>query len=130
MLEELVENYQEAERDLVLAQDRLDREKKAIVAYLQEAKQKTLIATVDKRDWRVTVVERETIKFDETVLYKSLGKRKFARIANLKLDRKLLEQAVAAGEIDMDLVSSCSVVSKSDPFIRVTDATGEPDADQ
>jgi hypothetical protein len=127
MLDELVEAYKVAEQDMKDAQEDLDTCKKAIVAYLQAAKQKTLIATAYERDWRVTVVERETIKFDEASLFKELGKRRFARVADLKLNKNLLEQAIASGEIDMDLVSACSVISKSDPFLRVTDATGDPD---
>jgi DNA integrity scanning protein DisA with diadenylate cyclase activity len=119
-LEELLANYQEAELDLVKAQDHLDLQKNEIVQWLQQHEKKSEYANVDDHDYKVTMVTRETVKFDEATLMSALGKRRFARVAKLKIDRSLLEQAVASGEIDANLVANCTVVSTSAPFLRIS----------
>jgi hypothetical protein len=54
-----------------------------------------------------------------------LGKRQFAKISDLKLNAKKLEAAVKDGVISAELVSSNSVISRSSPYLRVTDYSGE-----
>lgn len=124
-LDELLLNYQEAELDLVKAQDYLDRQKAEIVQWLKDHQMKSDYARVDDHNYKVTMVTRETLKFDEAALMSALGKRRFARVAKMKIDRSLLEKAVAAGEIDVNLVVNCTVVSTSDPFLRISEFTGE-----
>jgi hypothetical protein len=126
-LDELLLNYQEAELDLVKAKDHLDRQKDEIVQWLQENKVKSDYARVDDHDYKVTMVTRETLKFDEDTLMSALGKRRFARVAKLKIDRSLLEKAVASGEIDSRLVAGCTVVTASAPFLRISEYTGDDD---
>jgi DNA integrity scanning protein DisA with diadenylate cyclase activity len=126
-LDELLLNYQEAELDLVKAQDHLDRQKSEIVQWLKDNQMKSDYARVDDHNYRVTMVTRETMKFDEVTLMAALGKRRFARIAKMKIDRALLEKAVASGEIDANLVANCTVVAESDPFLRISEFTGDPD---
>lgn len=128
-LEELLINYQEAELDLVKAQDHLDRQKDEIVRWLQANQMKSDYATVDNHNYKVTLVTRETLKFDETTLMSALGKRRFARVSKMKIDRGLLEKAVAAGEIDANLVANCTVVSESAPFLRISEYAGGDDGD-
>lgn len=125
--EELVDEYRTADEEAKAARTRADEAQAAVAAFLREASQKTLVASLKDGDYKVTVVERETIKFDEKKMLHDLGKRRFAKIAELKLSRGLLEQAVTTGEISHEYLATVSLVSKSAPYIRVTE-TGDDDA--
>ena len=127
-LDELLLNYQEAELDLVKAKDHLDLQKAEIITWLKDNQMKSDYARVDDHNYKVTMVTRVTLKFDESTLMAALGKRRFAKIAQMKIDRVLLEKAVAAGEIDANLVAHCTVVAQSDPFLRISEFTGEDEA--
>lgn len=126
--EELVDEYRRAEDEAKAARARADEAQAAVAAFLRESSAKTMIATLGDRDYKVTVVERETIKFDEKTMLHDLGKRRFSKIAQLKLDRVLLERAVAAGEISHEYLAKVSIVAKSSPYVRITDCTGDADA--
>jgi hypothetical protein len=73
----------------------------------------------------VTLVQRETLKVDEVKLLQTLGKRQFAKVADLKLNTKKLEAAVRDGVISAETVSEHAVVTRSSPYLRVTDYSGE-----
>jgi hypothetical protein len=126
-LDELLENLQEAELDLVKAQDFYDRQKQEIVDWMTANQMKSDYARVEDHNYKITMVTRETLKFDEKTLLAALGKRRFAQVAQLKIDRSLLEKAVASGQIDANLVANCTVVSSSAPFLRISEFTGEDD---
>jgi len=91
--------------------------------------QRTVKSELCERDdgsmYTVTVVQRETLKVDEVTLLQTLGKRQFAKVSDLKLNTKKLEAAVRDGVISAELVSDNSVVSRSSPYLRVTDYSGE-----
>lgn len=125
--EELVGEYRRAEEESKAARARADQAQAAVAAFLRERSEKSMVATVGDRDYKVTVVERETIKFDEKAMIHDLGRRQFAKIAQLKLDRVLLDQAVSAGQITHEYLASVSIVSKSAPYVRITEC-GDPDA--
>lgn len=125
--EELVEIYQNAENEAKAARARADEAQAAVTAFLRERSQKSLVATVHNQVYKVTLVERETIKFDEKTMLHDLGKRRFAKIAQLKLDRTLLEAAVAAGEISHEYLAKVSLVSKSKPYVTMSEVV-DPNA--
>lgn len=120
-----LEDWKQAEAEVEAAKARFDEINRAMVADLMDRGIKTEIDTAVGREWRVTVVAPEGISFDEDALLKTLGKRAFARVANLKLDRKKLEAAVRDGSISAELVSEHSVLSRKSPYIRVTEYSGE-----
>jgi BMFP domain-containing protein YqiC len=92
---------------------------------LERSVKSELAATAGGAQYTVTVVQRETLKVDEVMLLQTLGKRQFAKISDLKLNAKKLEAAVKDGVISAELVSSNSVISRSSPYLRVTDYSGE-----
>lgn len=126
--EELVDEYRRADEEAKAARSRADEAQVRVAAFLRDASAKSMVATIDERDYKVTIVERETIKFDEKKMLHDLGVRKFSKIAQLKLDRVLLEQAVATGDISHEYLAKVSSVAKSNPYIRVTECTGDDDA--
>jgi hypothetical protein len=120
-----LEDYKQAEAEAKQAKARFDEISMSMVEDLMGRNVKTEIDTALGIEWRVTVVASENISFDEDGLLKHLGKRAFARVANLKLDRKKLEAAVRDGSISPEVVSGYSVISRKSPYLRVTQYSGE-----
>lgn len=120
-----LEDWQDAKEDVDISKARLDEITLALSQQMLEEGLKSEIQTVKGVEYRVTVVQRETMKFDEDSLYQAMGKRAFSKISNLKLDSKKLEAAIKDGAISAELVSRNTVISKSNPFIRVSLYVGE-----
>ena len=72
-----------------------------------------------------TLVEPERVKIDEERLKKAVGTEVWNRITSRTLDKKKLEALLALGEIDPNVVASCSETSVS-PYIKI--AMKETDA--
>jgi len=114
-------DWQQAKSDADSAKERLDEITRSLAENMIDAGIKSDIEQVDGVDYKVTVVQKETMKFDENTLLKSLGKRAFSKVSNLKLDNKKLEAAIRDGSIDPELISRNTVISKSNPYLRVTE---------
>ena len=69
----------------------------------------------------VTVVEAERLQLDEGMLRRKLGSTAYRKICKLSLDRKLLEDAMARGEIDANTVAECSTLVPNKPYLRLTE---------
>jgi hypothetical protein len=114
-----------AKNDLDAAKANFDEINYAMAKDMIENNVKTELDLVFGTEYQFTVVQSETMRFDEETLLKELGKRAFARIANLKLDKKKLEAAVRDGSIDADLVGRNTVISRNTPYIRHSEYRGE-----
>jgi hypothetical protein len=69
-----------------------------------------------------TIVEPTTLKIDEEKLRVALGDR-YQQYTKVVFDPKLLEDAVARGEVDAKVVAKCSEVVAKSPYIRITEKT-------
>jgi len=114
-----------AKEDLAWSKERFDKINDELAMDMLERGTKSELDTVYGVDYQFTVVQSETVKFDETTLLKALGKRAYSKIADLKLNKKKLEEAIKNGTVDADLVSRNAVISRNAPYIRHSAYTGE-----
>ena len=118
-LDELMSDRQQRLAELQEAQDLFDEADRAVQEYMLANRLKT----TDANGFKVTIVERETMKIDEQALLSYIGKRYYNKVCTQKIDRKLLEQAVAKPDFPLDMkgLSQFVIITKSKPFLRVTD---------
>jgi hypothetical protein len=114
-----------AKEDLAWSKERFDKITDELAADMIERGTKSELDTVYGVDYQFTVVQSEVVKFDESTLLKELGKRAYSKIADLKLNKKKLEDAIKNGTVDADLVSRNAVISRNSPYLRVSNYTGE-----
>ena len=127
IMDEKIAEWQQAKEEAAAAKERLDKITNEIASEMLLNETKSYVVLVDGHLQKVTVVQSETVKFDEDSLYKAMGKRQFDKIADLKLNKKKLEAAIRDGIVDPELVSRNAIISKSTPYIRVSDYTGDED---
>jgi hypothetical protein len=68
-----------------------------------------------------TVILGTRIKIREAQLKKALGAKGWARITSLTLDKKKLEDAIARGDIDPNVVAQYSDELPNKPYIKITE---------
>jgi hypothetical protein len=118
-------DWYDAKRNLEDAKETLDLITRELSEEMLSAGIKSNVEYVDGTPYQVTVVQSEVVKFDETTLLKAMGKRAYSKIADLKLNKKKLEDAIKNGTVDADLVSRNAVISRNSPYLRVSPYTGE-----
>lgn len=126
-LEDKIMQWQQAKEEAEAAKERLEKITSEIANEMLINEIKSDFVVINDSEYKVTVVQSETLKFDEQALYDALGKRGFSKIADLKLNKKKLEVAVRDGHVDPELVSRSTVIAKSSPYIRVSEHT-DPDS--
>lgn len=75
-------------------------------------------------DIMATVVESTSMAIDEARLKKAVGAATWKKITTPRLDDKLLEQAIQAGEVDVNVVAQCTTESPRAPYIKLTEKGG------
>jgi hypothetical protein len=113
------------------AQDAFEEADRAVSDHMQANHIKTADVDVVGQDFKVTLVERETMKINERELLAFIGKRNFNKVCVQKVDRKLLEMAVAKPDFPLSVTSLSKFVSisKSKPFLRVTEHEEDTDGE-
>lgn len=103
---------------------RLDAEKRAIESEVLEAMEEAGITTMEWEDDRgmhqATTVYSSTIKIDADALEEELPARTWQSITRRVLDEKVLEDKVARGIIDIEVVAAHSTEVPRKPFVKVT----------
>ena len=122
-----IEQWQQASAELAFAKNKFDEINLEIASEMLGRKVKSEYTSVNGVDYKVTVVQSETAKVDEKTLFDAIGKRAFDKIADLKLNKRKLEAAIQNGRIDPELVARNTVISKSSPYIRVTERSEDED---
>ena len=73
--------------------------------------------------YRATFVQTETYKINEAGLKKAVGAKVYNKLTKAVLDKKKLEAAVDAGQIDPVIVAQNSELTKGKPYIRISETT-------
>lgn len=120
-----IAQWQEAKKAYEAAKQNLDSITSEIAEEMISREIKSDTVVVNNVEYKVTVVQTESVKFDENSLFESMGKRAFDKIADLKLNKKKLEAAIRDGRVDAELISRNAIISKSTPYIRVTERNDE-----
>lgn len=67
-----------------------------------------------------TLVTPSTVEIDEPRLKRQLGAKVWKKVTKQVLDRKLLDDALSTGEVDIAVVAQCSQEKFRSPYIKLT----------
>jgi hypothetical protein len=101
------------------ARRRYEQSEAALVGYLQENRRKQVMLEQGAGHYlKVNMVVGERVVIDETKLKKAIGARAFNKLTHRVLDKKLLESAVARGEVDATVLAIASEVKPNKAYLR------------
>lgn len=69
-----------------------------------------------------TAVYSSTEEIDPVALKKKLGAVKWKNVTTLALDTKKLQDAIARGEVDANIVAQCATTKPKKPYIKLTES--------
>ncbi len=101
----------------------MDKERKELEAQIIEHLESVEVVTLDWGDDRIhkaSVVYSSTMKIDEAGLQDALTDRQWSSITKRVIDEKLLEDKVARGQIDVDIVAQHTEEVPRKPYVRLT----------
>lgn len=124
-LDMMLARFATTKANLDVLEARKKEEQAELVAQFKDKGTKSYSVEADGFRVTGTLVEPERIKIDEERLKKAVGAEVWNRISTKTLDKKKLEALLALGEIDANVVASCSESSVS-PYIKI--AMKETDA--
>jgi hypothetical protein len=76
---------------------------------------------------KLSIVESSTLQIDEAMLKKKIGAKMWEKISRRLLDKKLLEDRIAIGEIDPTVVAGCATEVPRSRYLRSgSSATPKP----
>lgn len=127
-LTEAVQQYRVARSNLDYAKQVLEKAESDLLNTMAEGQHKSFTINQGDRQSKVTYVQTETVRVNEAGLRKALGARTFNKYTVRKVDKTKLEDGIARGELDGNIVSEYCEIKKSKPYIRYTEgAVSEPD---
>lgn len=118
-------NYELLLNALVKAKE-TQREANELVEEIQsklvEYAEREQTKTIESGTVRATVVCSERISYNERLLKKALGVKLWNTIKTEKVDASKLKTAMTQGAIDPVIVAQHSTITKSKPFLRLSNA--------
>lgn len=91
------------ERDL--AQQKVTNLERDLIELMESRQQKSVTGNTVFGKFQATYVRRTTVEVDEAGLRKSLGAKVYDKYTDSRLNRRRLEQALEAGEVEVTAVS-------------------------
>lgn len=107
-------------KEQALAAQAAVEEQQAYVIDLMRLDQRKTYSTKGTYKYKATVVQGTTVKYDVAGLKKALGADLWKKVTVLQLDKKMLEDRVQMGEIDINVVAEHSKVTENKPYVRIT----------
>lgn len=120
MLSNLLEEIKENQAIVADAESAIADAKKKILQSLENNEIDTVTIGEEENQVKVTIVRPTTLKFNEDGLQESLTPTQWRQITKTVLDKKLLEDAVARGKVDISIVSKNSKEVASTPYLKIT----------
>jgi hypothetical protein len=120
MLSNLLEEIKENQAIVADAESAIADAKKKILQSLENNEIDTVTIGEEESQIKVTIVRPTTLKFNEDGLQESLTPTQWRQITKTVLDKKLLEDAVARGKVDISIVSKNSKEVASTPYLKIT----------
>ncbi len=93
-----------------------------IQAQLVKIAERDELKTIEGSTIRATVVTSERIVYNERLLKKALGAKLWNAIRTEKVDPSKLKKELTSGAIDPVIVAQHSMITKSKPYLRLSDA--------
>ena len=117
-MQEAKQLIERAERDLAFAQER-------VIKLMEQSGNKTTVVDLSGTKSKITVVEQERLKINDTELRNAIGEDAFNLVTVRKVDTTLLKAAVTNGTVDANVMSKVSTITKSSPYVRISVASAE-----
>ncbi len=117
-LDRAIETYRIAKQLAERAQADVEEARDMLVYELEKAGAKS--HTYEGH--RATVVKTSSYAFNESGLKKALGARVFNKMTTAKLDKKKLEAAMEAGDVDPRIVATYATEREGAAHIRLTES--------
>lgn len=102
------------------AQTAVELQQEKVIDLLRLEGQKSRTATTRLGRFRATVVQGQTVKYNEAGLKKALGADLWKKVTKQVLDKALLEDKVSTGDIDIHVVAEHTTVKDNKPYVRIT----------
>lgn len=116
-VEELLEQLAEAKAEQIAANEKVAAIQTRLLTYAQETESKTLSGDRIK----ATVVTTERVAYNEKTLKKALGVKLWNTIKKESVDSSKLKSQVSKGLIDPIVVAQNSTITKSKPYLRISE---------
>lgn len=88
---------------------------------LDEMDEKSLTVTTTAGEVLTgTKVQGERVQINDTALKKKLGATMWNKVTERVLDKRKLEDQIAAGEVEVADVAAASTTAKNKPYVKVT----------
>lgn len=101
-------------------------EQARLVKIIEATGEDHVVVDDDGQEVQARIRSNELLKFNEAGLKKALGARAFNKLTKpAQLDRKKLEDAIVAGEVDPVLVAQFSETKLTSPYIQFSEPTPE-----
>lgn len=107
------------EQEALIEKERRDLEER-IIHFLDGNESDSIESTVGNERLKATVVRSTTLKFDEHGLASELSPHMWREITKRVLDTKALEDKVARGAIDVEVVAKYSDEVPRKPYVRLS----------
>jgi hypothetical protein len=122
---DLVADYLQARMERDKAQAHLDETQARLIKQMEADQRKTYRWQAGGRQHHLTYVQQHTTEIDEKGLRKALTAKVFDKYTQRKLNRKWMEIAMDAGEVDPVVVSKYVSQKPKRPFLTYTDKVVE-----
>lgn len=97
-----------------------DEQQEVVGVFKQENRQSHITDFDEETRVQGTLVEGSRVVIDHERLKKALGYEKWMKVTSPQLDKDKLEDAVAKGLVDPNVVAECSEEKPNSPYIRLT----------
>lgn len=107
------------EQEAMIEKERRDLEDR-IIHFLDGNESDSIESTVGSEHLKATIVRSTTLKFDEHGLASELSPHMWREVTRRVLDTKALEDKVARGAIDVEVVAKYSDEVPRKPYVRLS----------
>jgi len=114
----LVDDYLEARRERDRAVARYEEASARLIKQMEADQRKSFRWQADGHAQTLTYVQNRTTVVDEPGLRKALTAKVFDRYTKRVMDRKLMEAALDAGDVDYKVFAKYAQIKPSKPFLK------------
>lgn len=119
-IERLVTEIHSASEEVANWQKQLDDSKLELMSLLEKHELDTIDVEVREEQTKITIVRPSQLKIDEEGLEDAVSEAIWRSITKRVIDKKALEDAVAKGKVEAQIVSKNSKEVATKPYLRIT----------
>lgn len=97
-----------------------EREAKLLAIYDELGEKSITVTTASGEIVTGTMVQGERVVFNDAALKKKLGATMWNKVTERVLDKRKLEDQIAAGAVETADVAAASTTTKNKPYVKVT----------